>query len=59
MSVNKVQFGNLYGVNAIRQAQSRPANVQYSAVKDRELHPVVNSTELAKTPFANKLDLLA
>ncbi len=60
MSVNAIHFGNLYGVNAIKQAQNRPANnnSHVASVKDVELHPVVSGTQLAQTPLANKLDYL-
>lgn len=60
MSVNAIRFGNLYSVNAIRQAQATPINYknQVDTVKNRELHPAVSSTELAQTPLANKIDYL-
>lgn len=59
MPITKVQFGNVYGVKAIQQAQTRPANNaqhQYTvdAVKDRELHPEARTEVLA-----NRLDFLA
>ncbi len=62
MPVNAVQFGNLFNVNKIQYAQNNSAQGIASgvnAVKDRELHPAVSSTNLGATPLANKLDLLA
>lgn len=59
MPITKVQFGNVYGVKAIQQAQSRPANnaqhkYTVDAVKDREFHP-----EARNEVRANILDFLA
>ena len=58
MPITKVQFGNVYNVRAIQQAQERPANAQYKyttdAVKEIELHP-----EARNEYRANRLDFLA
>ena len=60
MSIESVKFGNLYAVNAIRNAQTNTKNQSLKAnVADRELHPQVCSTQICETPRANILDLLA
>ncbi len=63
MSINSLaKIGNLYSGNDIKLAQNRyesGVTASINAVKDRELHPAVSSTNLCSTPLANKLDLLA
>lgn len=60
MTVSAVQLRNVFNVNDVKLAQAYPKfdATGVNAVKERELHPAVCSTELGKTHLANRLDLL-